>query len=135
MTNCARIKALISFSFFLLLNPIIAEEENSEKACFRVGDISGWLALGDQRLIVWSPSKSHPFLVTLFNRCPNLRFEDTLIFKSTLWRTCSNYNDEIYTEVMRCSIKNIQALDKDQADILIQEYRNQKIQDHKEDTN
>ena len=75
------------------------------------------------------------FLVTLFNRCPNLRFEDTLIFKSTLWRTCSNYNDEIYTEVMRCSIKNIQALDKDQADILIQEYRNQKIQDHKEDTN
>ena len=75
MTNCARIKALISFSFFLLLNPIIAEEENSEKACFRVGDISGWLALGDQRLIVWSPSKSHAFLVSLFNLC--------ITFKST----------------------------------------------------
>ena len=42
-------------------------EENKSKDCFRVQDISGWNALDDERLIIWSPTQSKPFLVTLIN--------------------------------------------------------------------
>ena len=49
-------------------------EENKSKDCFRVQDISGWNALDDERLIIWSPTLSKPFLVTLINRCPGLTF-------------------------------------------------------------
>ena len=73
-------------------------EENKSTDCFRVQDISGWNALDDERLIIWSPTQSKPFLVTLINHCPGLTFEQSLVFKSTLSRACSNTRDTIYTE-------------------------------------
>ena len=99
---------------------LYGEENSNQKSCFRVGDISNWRALDNERLIVWSPSKSHPYLVTLFNRCPGLRFEDVLIFESTLWRTCSNYNDKIHTELMPCTIKDIKEINKEEVNNLIE---------------
>ena len=99
---------------------LYGEENSNKKSCFRVGDISNWQALDNERLIVWSPSKSHPYLVTLFNRCPGLRFEDVLIFESTLWRTCSNYNDTIRTELMPCTIKDIKEINEEEVNNLIE---------------
>ena len=99
---------------------LYGEENSNQKSCFRVGDISNWQALDNERLIVWSPSKSHPYLVTLFNHCPGLRFEDVLIFESTLWRTCSNYNDKIHTELMPCMIKDIKEINEEEVNNLIE---------------
>jgi len=76
------LKRLLPILLIFLLNNLWAEEKPS-KDCFRVQDISGWHALDDKRLIVWSPTHSKPFLVTLMNRCPNLIFEQSLVFKST----------------------------------------------------
>ena len=112
------INRLLPIFVIFLFNNIWAEESTS-KDCFRVQDISGFHALDDNRLIIWSPTQSKPFLVTLMNRCPNLTFEQTLVFKSTLSRTCSNSRDKIYTENMPCHIKAIKRIDKDRAKILI----------------
>ena len=103
----------------IFLSSLVLAEENKSKDCFRVQDISGWNALDDKRLIVWSPTQSRPFLVTLMNRCPSLIFEHSLVFKSTLSRTCSNTRDAIYTEDMPCHIKSIQRVDKEKAKILV----------------
>ena len=83
------INRLLPIFVIFLFNNIWAEESTS-KDCFRVQDISGFHALDDNRLIIWSPTQSKPFLVTLMNRCPNLTFEQTLVFKSTLSRTTIN---------------------------------------------
>jgi len=112
------LKRLLPILLIFLLNNLWAEEKPS-KDCFRVQDISGWHALDDKRLIVWSPTHSKPFLVTLMNRCPNLIFEQSLVFKSTLSRTCSNSRDKIYAEDMPCYIKSIERIDKQKADVLV----------------
>ena len=112
------LKRLLPILLIFLLNNLWAEEKPS-KDCFRVQDISGWHALDDKRLIVWSPTHSKPFLVTLMNRCPNLIFEQSLVFKSTLSRTCSNSRDKIYTEDMPCYIKSIERIDKQKAEVLV----------------
>jgi phage shock protein E len=112
------VKRLLPILLIFLLNNLWAEE-NPSKDCFRVQDISGWHALDDKRLIVWSPTHSKPFLVTLMNRCPNLIFEQSLVFKSTFSRTCSNSRDTIYAENLPCHIKSIQRIDKQKADILV----------------
>ncbi len=110
--------SLLTFFIIFMFSNAWAEE-NKSKDCFRVKDISGWNALDDERLIVWSPTQSKPFLVTLINRCPGLTFEQSLVFKSTLSRTCSNTRDTIYTEDMPCHIKSIQKIDKERAKILV----------------
>ena len=115
-----KIYFLLSWLFFSTGALLYGEENSNQKSCFRVGDISNWRALDNERLIVWSPSKSHPYLVTLFNRCPGLRFEDVLIFESTLWRTCSNYNDKIHTELMPCTIKDIKEINEEEVNNLIE---------------
>ena len=71
--------------------------------------------MDNQSLIIWSPTQSKPYLVTLMNRCPGLLFEETLVFKSTLSRTCSNSRDTIYTEDIPCHIKSIKRIDKEAA--------------------
>ena len=103
-------KVLIIFSLLLAINCFA--KEDATKSCFRVQDINNWKALDNKRLIVWSPSQKHPYLVTLMNRCPGLTFEQSLVFKSTLSRICSNSQDTIFTEDMTCHIKDIQKLDE-----------------------
>ena len=103
-------KVLIILSLLLTTNSFVIGDTN--KSCFRTQDINNWKALDTKRLIVWSPSRKHPYLVTLMNRCPGLTFEDRLIFKSTLSRICSNSQDTIYTEDMVCHIRDIQELDE-----------------------
>ncbi len=113
--NCVIMKNLILFLSTLFLANLLVSEENSSRDCFRVQDISSWRAVDNQSLIIWSPTQSKPYLVTLMNRCPGLLFEETLVFKSTLSRTCSNSRDTIYTENIPCHIKSIKRIDKEKA--------------------
>ena len=104
----------------------LASEEDSKKSCFRVEEINNWKALDDKRLVVWSPSQSHSYLVTLLNRCPGLTFEQSLVFKSTLSRTCSNSKDTIFIRDMPCHIKDIQEIDDETVQNLINEIKKAK---------
>ena len=113
--NGVIMKNLILFLSTLFLANLLVSEENLSRDCFRVQDISNWRAVDNQSLIIWSPSQSKPYLVTLMNRCPSLLFEETLVFKSTLSRTCSNSRDTIYTENIPCHIKSIKRIDKEAA--------------------
>ena len=113
--NCVIMKNLILFLSTLFLANLLVSEENLSRDCFRVQDISSWRAVDNQSLIIWSPTQSKPYLVTLMNRCPGLLFEETLVFKSTLSRTCSNSRDTIYTENIPCHIKSIKRIDKEAA--------------------
>ncbi len=111
-------KKLLIICVLLFTTQGIAEEEVT-KSCFRVEDISNWRALDNKRLIVWSPTQSHPYLVTLMYRCPGLTFEQSLIFKSTLLRTCSNSQDKIFIEDIPCYIKDIQKIDQETVQNLV----------------
>ena len=113
--NCVIMKNLILFLSTLFLANLLVSEEDLSRDCFRVQDISSWRAVDNQSLIIWSPTQSKPYLVTLMNRCPGLLFEETLVFKSTLSRTCSNSRDTIYTENIPCHIKSIKRIDKETA--------------------
>ena len=113
--NCVIMKNLILFLSTLFLANLLVSEENLSRDCFRVQDISSWRAVDNQSLIIWSPTQSKPYLVTLMNHCPGLLFEETLVFKSTLSRTCSNSRDTIYTENIPCHIKSIKRIDKEAA--------------------
>ena len=113
--NGVIMKNLILFLSTLFLANLLVSEENLSRDCFRVQDISSWRAVDNQSLIIWSPTQSKPYLVTLMNRCPGLLFEETLVFKSTLSRTCSNSRDTIYTENIPCHIKSIKRIDKEKA--------------------
>lgn len=113
--NGVIMKNLILFLSTLFLANLLVSEENLSRDCFRVQDISSWRAVDNQSLIIWSPTQSKPYLVTLMNRCPGLLFEETLVFKSTLSRTCSNSRDTIYTENIPCHIKSIKRIDKEAA--------------------
>ena len=113
--NCVIMNNLILFLSTLFLANLLVSEENLSRDCFRVQDISNWRAVDNQSLIIWSPTQSKPYLVTLMNRCPGLLFEETLVFKSTLSRTCSNSRDTIYTENIPCHIKSIKRIDKEAA--------------------
>ena len=113
--NYVIMKNLILFLSTLFLANLLVSEENLSRDCFRVQDISSWRAVDNQSLIIWSPTQSKPYLVTLMNRCPGLLFEETLVFKSTLSRTCSNSRDTIYTEDIPCHIKSIKRINKEAA--------------------
>jgi len=113
--NGVIMKNLILLLSTLFLANLLVSEENLSRDCFRVQDISSWRAVDNQSLIIWSPTQSKPYLVTLMNRCPGLLFEETLVFKSTLSRTCSNSRDTIYTENIPCHIKSIKRIDKEAA--------------------
>ena len=112
-----KMQITLLFSCLLLIYSSSLKGDTTE-SCFRIQDINNWKAVDNSRLIVWSPSQSHPYLVTLMNRCPSLTFEQTLVFKSTLSRTCSNTKDTIFTENMSCHIKSIQKIDKKKVDVL-----------------
>ena len=111
--NTLIMKNLILILSSLFFANLLVSAENLSKDCFRVQDINNWKAIDNQRLIVWSPTQSQPYLVTLLNRCPSLPFEQTLVFKSTLSRTCSHTRDTIFTENMPCHIKSIKKIDNE----------------------
>ena len=115
-----KMQITLLFSCLLLIYSSSLKGDTTE-SCFRIQDINNWKAVDNSRLIVWSPSQSHPYLVTLLNRCPGLIFEHSLVFKSILNRTCSNTKDLIYTEDMPCYIKDIQKIDQETLEKLILE--------------
>jgi hypothetical protein len=53
----------------------------NENDCMFARSINNWRALDDRNLIVWSPSRKDPYVVTLSRSISGLKFSDTLAFE------------------------------------------------------
>lgn len=90
--------------------------------CFWAESIYDWRAIDDQHLIVWSPSKHCPYLVSFSVRCHGLRFTDDIGFKDRDGRICPYGGDAVIVPGhggSRCTIATISRMTPDEVDIAL----------------
>ena len=78
------------------------EEASASKRCLVVGSIADWRAIDRKRLIIWAPSKQHPFLVELSSTCQALYNGETLSIQSRDNRLCDFGGDSLWIDGERC---------------------------------
>lgn len=99
----------------LVTSPALAQQ----RACLRIGDIYNWNALDDKTLIV-EDNWHKKFKLKLIGTCYNLKFHETLAFKSpgSLSISCLSPGDTVIqrdfaTGPSRCAITSIDAYTPD----------------------
>lgn len=91
------------------------------RECIYVPGISGFNVIDNKHLTV-STSPKRIYLVTLWNRCHDLKWTHEIAVKSTGSWTCSHSRDMILTEEQRCTIDDIERVDSfDAAKALVAE--------------
>lgn len=94
-------------------NPFLTDEND----CMFARSIHNWRALDDRNLIVWSPSRRDPYVVTLSRPISGLKFSDSLAFEdhNNDDRICGFGMDKVITTggafPERASIVGIRRLD------------------------
>lgn len=97
------------------------EEDQRHRECIYVPSIDDFHVIDNRHLTV-STSPRRIYLVTLWNRCTELRFAAQIAIKSTGSWTCSHSRDEILTETQRCMIDDIERVSsRDEARALVAE--------------
>lgn len=92
--------------------------------CFWANSTYSWRPVDDEKLIVWSPSRSCPYLVEFVRRCNGIRFTDDIAFHDRDGRICPYGGDAVIVPGPsgdRCSIASITRLTPDDAAILLGE--------------
>ena len=98
-----------------------AEKDGRHRECIYVPGINGYGVIDDKHLTV-STSPKRIYLVTLWNRCFDLRWSHQIAIKSTGSWTCSHSRDVVLTGDQRCIIENIERVgSKKEAKALVQE--------------
>ena len=90
--------------------------------CFWANSIHDWRAIDDQTLIVWSPSRSCPYLVELARRCMSIRFTEDIGFYDRDGRICPYGGDAVIVPRDagdRCSIASIKRLSPGDLEMLL----------------
>ena len=90
--------------------------------CFWANSIHNWKVIDDESLIVWSPSRSCPYLVELAGRCLSIRFTEDLGFYDRDGRICPYGGDAVIVPGPtgdRCSIASIRRISPDELNILL----------------
>lgn len=90
--------------------------------CFWAGSIYDWRAIDDQHMVVWSPSKQCPYLVTFAIRCHGLKFTDEIGFKDRDGRICAYGGDAVIVPGptgSRCTIATISRMTQEEVDIAL----------------
>lgn len=83
------------------------EKDGRHRECIYVPGISGYGVIDDKHLTV-STSPKRIYLVTLWNRCHDLRWSHQIAIKSFGSWTCSHSRDVVLTGDQRCIIENIE---------------------------
>ena len=94
----------------------------SMSECFWAESIYDWRAIDDQHLVVWSPSKHCPYLVSFYMRCQGLRFTDEIGFKDRDGRICAFGGDAVIVPGPgggKCSIATISRMTQEEVDIAL----------------
>ena len=101
----------------------ITDRSANTKRCLLVGSITDWQALDRKRLLIWAPSKQHPFLVELNTACHGLYNGETLAIQSRDNRLCDFGGDSLWIDGERCSgsIQSLQSLSPENAALLLEQ--------------
>jgi hypothetical protein len=78
--------------------------------CVWFRSVSDWHALDEYNLLIWAPSRKHPYLVELDSPCREARWAESLAFSSRDSRLCGYGGDRILVGRDRCSIGAIHKL-------------------------
>jgi len=95
---------------------------SSGNDCFWANSIHNWKVIDDESLIVWSPSRSCPYLVELARRCLSIRFTEDLGFYDRDGRICPYGGDAVIVPGPtgdRCSIASIRRISPDELNVLL----------------
>lgn len=103
--------------------------------CIYQRSIYDWKALDRYNLLVWAPSRNHPYHVELDNACFELRWANTIAFYSRGFddRICGFGGDKIIVGGRfpeHCSIGAIHKLTPDSAQELIEAFRSVRRGEH-----
>ena len=103
------------------------------RECIYVAGINGFKVIDNKHLTV-STSPKRMYLITLWNRCHDLKWAHQIAIKSTGSWTCSHSRDMILTEDQRCMIDDIERVDTfDAAKALVAERNASEEDDDKPD--
>ena len=85
------------------LSCIAAAQDAQDRECFNIRTISSWSALSERHIYVKATGAANHFLLTMFTRCPGIRFAQALAsvapitgawietgLRSGQWRLCSS---------------------------------------------
>jgi hypothetical protein len=109
-------------------------QESEDRECFSIRSISSWSALNDQHLDIKGVGSANHFLLTMFTRCPGIRYAQVLAFSNHSSQLCSNsFGDVAYKDggiPRKCRIDNIERVNsKDEAKDLAEAAANAKNDD------
>lgn len=94
--------------------------------CFARRSVHDFEVLDRNHLVVFAPSKRHPYLVEVSRTCMGLQFSDTIAFDSRDSRICSYGGDDILVERSRCPITSITKLDETSYELAKAQYSNRR---------
>lgn len=84
------------------------------RECIHVRSINGFNVIDNKHLTV-STGPKRTYLLTLWNRCHDLRFAHQIAIKSTGSWTCSHSRDVVITDDQRCMIDDIERVESHKA--------------------
>ena len=105
--------------------------------CIFFRTLHDWKPLNRHNLIVWAPSRNHPYHLQLDRPCQNLRFAHTIGFTSTNGRLCGFGGDSILVtsgggKPDRCPIGSITKLDEAGLERLLAQGRGRTLREKRE---
>ena len=105
--------------------------------CIFFRTLYDWKPLNRHNLIVWAPSRKHPYHLQLDRPCQNLRFAHTIGFTSNNGRLCGFGGDSVLVGhggglPDRCPIGSITKLDKDGLERLLAQGRGRTLREKRE---
>ncbi|MGB1875413.1 MAG: DUF6491 family protein [Rhodospirillaceae bacterium] len=105
--------------------------------CIFFRTLYDWKPLNRHNLIVWAPSRKHPYHLQLDRPCQNLRFAHTIGFTSNNGRLCGFGGDSVLVGhggglPDRCPIGSITKLDEDGLDRLLAQGRGRTLREKRE---
>ncbi len=107
------------------------------KQCIFFRTLYDWKPLNRRNLIVWAPSRKHPYHLQLDRPCHNLRFAHSIGFTSTDGRLCGFGGDSVLVTSGggipdRCPIGSITKLDEGGLERLLAQGRGRTLREKRE---
>ena len=109
-----------------------ASTEDGERArlpastgeCVFIRTLDSWRAIDRESLVIYAPSRNHPYKVDLLIPCQGLRFAETIAFTSRDNRLCDFRREAIIVDGQRCPIGRIEPITVEEAKALTSRKKN-----------
>lgn len=109
-------------------------QDSQDRECLNIRTISSWSALDDRHLYIKGTGSANHFLLTMFTRCPGIRYAQALAFSNHTSQLCSNnFGQVTYKDggiPRNCRIDDIERVNsRDEAKALAEARANAKDDD------